>query len=474
MLTLVNTNRMTPPIAPIGLDYVAGAARRMGVDVEVLDLSLADDADAALRGYFGSCEPELIGLSFRNLDDSFWPSCQWFVPQLAQMVERIRSLSGAPICLGGTGFSIFARRVLELSGADFGIRGDGEAALPALLCELRGERRLHRVAGLLWRQGQTMQENPPAWPEPLRLPTRRDRIDNATYFHLGGQIGLETKRGCPVRCIFCADPLAKGCVSRLRDPREVADEIESLLGQGVDVLHTCDAEFNIPIAHARAVCEEIVRRGLGRRIRWYAYLAVVPFDAELARAMARAGCVGVNFTAPAATDVMLAAYQQPHTCDDLAVAVRLCKEQGIAVMIDLMLGGPGETPATVSRAIATCKRLAPDCVGTGVGVRLHPDLPMIDVVRSEGPLETNPAIHRKYGGSVDLIQPTFYISASLGERPAQLVRDAIAGDSRFFPPSDDAPPGHADGDHNYNDNTSLTAAIAAGARGAYWDILRGL
>jgi hypothetical protein len=32
-------------------------------------------------------------------------------------------------------------------------------------------------------------------------------VDNAAYFRLGGQMGLETKRGCPSRCVFCADVL---------------------------------------------------------------------------------------------------------------------------------------------------------------------------------------------------------------------------------------------------------------------------
>lgn len=52
MLTLVNTNRMMPPIAPIGLDYVAGAVRAAGMAADVIDLALAEDPDATLREYF--------------------------------------------------------------------------------------------------------------------------------------------------------------------------------------------------------------------------------------------------------------------------------------------------------------------------------------------------------------------------------------------------------------------------------------
>ena len=51
---------------------------------------------------------------------------------------------------------------------------------------------------------------------------------------------------------------------------------------GIDHVHTCDSEFNIPADHALAVCREIVRRGLGGRLRWYAYCAPLPFTAELA------------------------------------------------------------------------------------------------------------------------------------------------------------------------------------------------
>ena len=146
-------------------------------------------------------------------------------------------------------------------------------------------------------------------------------------------------------------------------------------------------------------------------------------------------------------------------------------------MLDLLLGGPGETPETVAETIGDFKRIDPDCAGAALGVRLYPGTAMPGLVAAEGPLESHPGVRRHYDGPIDLVRPTFYISPALGEHPARLVRDLIGGDPRFFAPEDDAPQADADvarADHNYNDNQALVDAIRAGARGAYWDILRQL
>lgn len=476
MLALINTNTMTPLIGPLGLEYVAGAARAAGIEVDVVDLCLADDPAAFLKDYFTSNQPRLVGLSFRNVDDCFWPRADWFLPKLEETVRGLRSMTDAPIVLGGVGFSIFAERIVEYTGADFGIRGDGEQAVVSLLAELQGTKTFERVGGLIWRQDGRIVTNRPLWPYPLSLPTRRDAIDNLAYFGAGGQCGVETKRGCNRRCIYCADPLSKGATIRPRDPVEVADEAEALLAQGIDVVHLCDSEFNLPGDHALAVCEEFIRRAIGRRLRWYTYMAVVPFDAELAEAMARAGCVGIDFTGDSACPLMLKAYRQVHVKEDLASAVRLCRDNGMAAMIDLLLGGPGETRETVAETIEFIRRIAPDCAGAPIGVRVYPGTEMARVVELEGPLDENPNIHRKYDGPVDLLKPTFYISQTLGPNPTRFVNDLIAGDKRFFGPMEEA---EAEGkavstDHNYNENVALAEAIRRGARGAYWHILRGL
>ena len=152
MLLLVNTNRMLPPIAPLGLDYVAGAARRAGIDTEVLDLCLAEDPHRAIADRLAATQPELLGLSFRNTDDCFWPSGACFVPELQATFSEIRRQTDAPIVLGGVGFSIFASPLVERLGVNFGIHGDGEQAIVQLVAELRGSRCLERVPGLVWRE----------------------------------------------------------------------------------------------------------------------------------------------------------------------------------------------------------------------------------------------------------------------------------------------------------------------------------
>ncbi len=478
-LTLINTNRMTPPIAPVGLEYTAAAALRDGLDVQLLDLGLVKDVPKAIRGHFASRQPQLVGLSLRNVDDCFWPSGTSFVPEVEAVLAQVRQQCDAPIVLGGVGFSIFPRELVARTGVEFGVHGDGEIALVELARQLQNGRRFDRVRGLVWRdETGELRANPPAWPPEWPADTRRDLIDNRTYFRLGAQIGVETKRGCHRQCLYCADPLAKGASGRLRDPASVADEFAALAARGIDVAHICDAEFNLPRRHAVAVCEELIRRGLGTRVRWYAYLAVTPCDDELADRMARAGCVGINFTGDAASADMLATYRQPHARDDLRAAARRCRQNGIAVMFDLLLGGPGETPETAAETIGFLKQIEPDCVGAALGVRLYPRTAMIDRVAAEGPIEHSPAIRRRYSGAIDLVQPTFYISPLLGPRPARVIRALIGGDARFFEPAEEpgAETGEGDtsGDHNYHDNRALVEAIAAGHRGAYWDILRRL
>jgi hypothetical protein len=100
-VALVNTNRITPPVAPIGLDYVAEALCAAGHEADILDLCWEERWEPAIARFLGSGEYGLIGVTVRNTDDCSFATRESFLPTLSSMVECIRKHTGAPIVLGG-------------------------------------------------------------------------------------------------------------------------------------------------------------------------------------------------------------------------------------------------------------------------------------------------------------------------------------------------------------------------------------
>ena len=471
-VVLINANEMRPPVAPLALDYIGGRLMRAGIEVRLVDLAFVDHSAEAIAAALRDIEPVLVGVSFRNTDDCFWPSAACFVPQLQELVSSVRSATRAPVVLGGCGFSIFPLPLVERTGADLGIVGDGEETMLRLVERLNSGKDHRLLPGIAYRSedGQLRLNPPQVVQGELDVPPERALIDNARYLREGAMGNVETKRGCPMPCIYCADPLARGSVLRCRSPQQVADEMESLLRQGVDVLHLCDGEFNIPPDHALAVCNEMIRRKLPERIRWYCYATVHPFPAELAMAMRKAGCVGIDFGVDSGCDRMLTVLKRGYQREAIADAVRYCKQAGITVMLDLLLGGPGETEESVAETIAFIQQVDPERCGAATGIRLYPGTPLARTIQEQGPLSENPNLHGLLEDNDDLLQPIFYIDQALGADAGGLVCDRIAGDERFFPP----PRLQGADNYNYNDNTALERAIADGHRGAFWDIRRRL
>ena len=124
-VALVNTNRIVPPIAPIGLEYVAEALCAAGHQAEILDLCWEERWEQAIAGFLGSGEHALVGVSIRNTDDCSFATRSSFLPDHVAVVKCIREHTDAPIVLGGVGFSIMPEEVLARCGADAGIWGKG-------------------------------------------------------------------------------------------------------------------------------------------------------------------------------------------------------------------------------------------------------------------------------------------------------------------------------------------------------------
>lgn len=465
-ILLINTNVARPPVSPVGLEYLGEALIEAGVLVHVLDLSFENDWTTALRKELSHDEPLAVGVSVRNTDDCSFYSRKSFLPWIRDVVTEVRRSTAANIVLGGVGFSVMPELVIRMTKADFGVAGDGEEAMLALVRCLMNDEDISGLPNLVyWRDGNAIR-NPRVDIDLSHLPIPRRRLfDNRRYEELGAMVGIETKRGCSQQCIFCADPVAKGSRLRLRSPLTVVEEFRDLIAQGVSWFHLCDSEFNLPIGHAKQICQAIIEAGLGDRIKWYCYCSPTPFDGELASLMKRAGCCGINFGVDSLCDEQLSRLGRSHFASDVGQLVHLLKGERLNYMFDLLIGGPGETEDTVRLTIEKIKELDVPLTGIAAGIRVYPETPFGRVIVSgsikEGlyPVTANMVCHW---------EPFFYLSPHLGSDVSELISELLAHDPRFLFLGSPA----QEGSYNYADDEVLCRFIQEGARGAYWDIIR--
>jgi radical SAM superfamily enzyme YgiQ (UPF0313 family) len=161
------------------------------------------------------------------------------------------------------------------------------------------------------------------------------------------------------RVRYCIYPQLEGRRYRLRAPEEVVREVETVATRlKMHHFFFVDSVFNDPRAHALAICTALARRRLP--IRWTAFCNPVGFDAELARAMAQAGCnSGVEFGLDVATPKMLAAMGKPFGQPEIKIALQAAHDAGLPFLLSMLFGGPGETWADVQESQAFPKQCAP-------------------------------------------------------------------------------------------------------------------
>ena len=419
LLVYANKSRDLTAAPPVGLSYVASAAKDAGHDVSVVDLLVADDDKLTLRRALNEHRPDVVGISVRNIDSCSKQRPASQASDATRYIEIVRESGNAVIVLGGPAISVLGPDALKAFAADVAVVGEGESAFPALLSALELGVSVSGLPGVHTRAGSAICG---ATPERLPRfgPSGMERwIDWAAYRRRGGTWAIQTKRGCPMRCIYCAYPGIEGAQVRRRAPAEVVDEIEhvarTLRPRTFEIV---DSTFNLPAAHAVGICEEILRRRLRVRLTT---MGINPLgaDAALFRVMRQAGFRSMMVSPDAASDTTLAALGKGFTVRDVRKTARLAKASGLRSAWFFLLGGPGETDETVDETLAFIENelCYPRCLSILMtGVRVLPGTDLAATARREGLIAEG---H-------DYTRPTFYLSPGVtDERIVARVQRAL-------------------------------------------------
>jgi radical SAM superfamily enzyme YgiQ (UPF0313 family) len=345
-----NTEVLTMPTFPLGLACVATATSRAGHQVKLVDLMQEKDWKPYLINAIEEFNPDIIGISVRNIDDQSMKNTAFLLKKVRAVVAHCRAITEAPIILGGAGYSMFPESVLAYLGADMGIKGEGETALPVLLDYMEREKDPADIPGVCLSEYGSRRTNGfvqdlDALPFPdddLWLPSQLRYQDI--------WIPFQTRRGCPMNCSYCSSPSLEGGRIRKHAPQAVVDVIARQVKAGFRKFYFTDNTFNIPSSYAKEICHSLLAGGL--EISWMCILYPWGIDEDLVQDMARTGCEEVSLGFESGCQRILDSMNKKYTREEVRRTSELLARSGIRQMGFLLLGGPGETRASVEESLA--------------------------------------------------------------------------------------------------------------------------
>ncbi len=243
-----------------------------------------------------------------------------------ELADRYRLL-GTRVILGG--LHVSALPLESLRHADAVVVGEGEPVWPAVIADLR----MGNLKPVYDARG--MNYNFTNSPMP-----RFDLLDIDRY----NRLTVQTQRGCPFRCEFCAASMRISPVYKIKPVERVIAEIQNIksLWKRPFIEFADDNSF-VNKAHSKQLLRAVARENF----RWFTETDLsVADDAELLDLLADAGCaeilIGFESTTFSAVDgVEQRANWKARKVDSYLEAVRRIQDRGVRVNGCFILGLDG-------------------------------------------------------------------------------------------------------------------------------------
>ena len=422
---LVNTNieKNPYPIPPLGICLLASYLRPY-YEVKVYDGVF--DEGRSLKALVEKFHPDYIGFSIRNIDDVVADKEIFYMDRiLNDFIRPVKAVTHVPVILGGSGFSVFPKELMDITGADYGIVGDGEKALLELLKRLEHGLPVDSLSQVM---AKGSDHDPRRTPhsvldyKTVPLSTIDQCIDFRPYSKRG-VYSIQTKRGCALQCIYCTYPGIEGNKYRLREPDAIAAEIEETTQRlGKVTFEFVDSTFNEPKGQAEAICRAIIKRKIRPCLRT---MGVNPRNTsrELFELMLEAGFTQIDVTPDSASPSVIRNLQKGFTITDINRTANLIREFNLPTMWFFLFGGPGETEKTVEETRAFIRELVneEDMVLMLAGLRIYPNTPLEIIALKEGKITS--------GDSLFHPSPYYFSSQTPKKRLDQIISEIK---SEFF------------------------------------------
>ena len=375
-----------PWVEPLGICYIAGACEQAGHSVLIRDLSYSNSSDLdALFRDLDEFRPEVLGMTAMTEN---------FVNGL-RLARSIKSRYGCTVIFGGWHVSGCAEAVAD-PVIDYAVCGEGEDTILELLEHIEtGAPSLGDIEGIAYFDGARVHVTPKRKRirklERLPRPNRTGLpLDRYKYLMLNSQpisrmrtLSVQVSRGCPYECVFCQTPSVWTNLWSKRNPASVVDEIEELVdAHAINTFVFRDEEFTIRGNWVMEICDELVARGLSKKLTWGAFARVDDASEALVSSMARAGCSYVLMGVESSNDAERERTRKIYKNSEAEEAFRLYRKHGVFAQGSWIVGFPWDRVETLDAAFEWLLTLEMDSLAICFATPFH-STALYDLVEKE-------------------------------------------------------------------------------------------
>jgi radical SAM superfamily enzyme YgiQ (UPF0313 family) len=341
---------------PLSYAYLAGYLKEKGEEVRLL---FKNKPTTALVKEIMALNPVIVG--FGSL-----------YPELKEIKEFIEMLDAQgrefPVVIGGQMVSPTPEFSVKITGADFGIVGEGEITLYQLVRRLRENKNLCSLSGLVYNDGNQIISNGSGEyiedlsflpPIPYELfPTEKwleigrwytENVPQPHWRYRDRVINVHGGRGCPFKCNFCyhhSKPRYRPIGIMLKEASSALERFNA------NMLYFSDDLVLATPKRARELVEGL--REINRKIEYSIsarFDCLEKIDNELLQEMKDTGCRIMGLGIESGSDRMLKIIGKNTTSERILIQLERLKKVGILPTVSIMIGQDTETSADVEDSI---------------------------------------------------------------------------------------------------------------------------
>ncbi len=366
----------------LGLAYIAGALKKEGYNVKVLDLTAYSiienkDYEKILKRELLNFNPKIVGITSTS------PSHQ----NALKIIRLIKKIKNIPVIKGGVHETNCAMCTIKNNPEiDYSVFGEGEKTIVELIDAIINKKSFSKIQGIVYREDgkiicnekreliNDLDELPKPARELFYINKKFDEYYSSNVFEGKKSTSVMTSRGCPYNCSFCSSKSSWGNL-RQRSVNSVVKELKELYSQGFrgfmfeDDMNLINKKWFLDFS------QKIKNLG----IKYTLQTRVDVIDEEITKALHESGCVYMYFGIESGVQNILDKCNKKITLSQAKNAFAIAKRYKIKSMASIQFGLPGEDLKTFSTIKETIRvlneELKPDEIAISY-TSLYPGSPL--------------------------------------------------------------------------------------------------